>query len=134
MRHKLTRQMDIFHAMGKNEIAKELQYISEILDANTSMLDKVFKDLTRNSRVDTGRSGMTAEQVLRAAVLKQYRNLKYEELAFHLEDSRAFRSFARLNMGQYPCDSVLQDNIKAISDSTWEEINRIFRKGRGDIK
>lgn len=124
MRHKLTRQMDIFHAMGKNEIAKELQYISEILDANTSMLDKVFKDLTRDARVDTGRSGMTAEQVLRAAVLKQYRNLNYEELAFHLEDSRAFRSFARLNMGQYPCDSVLQENIKAVSDSTWEEINR----------
>lgn len=69
---------------------------------------------------------MTAEQVLRVTVLKQYRNLNYEELAFHLEDSRAFRSFARLNMGQYPCDSVLQENIKAISDSTWEEINRII--------
>lgn len=45
MRHKLTRQMDIFHSMGKNEIAKELQAMSEILDANPSMLDKVFKTL-----------------------------------------------------------------------------------------
>lgn len=67
---------------------------------------------------------MTAEQVLRSAVLKQYRNLTYEELAFHLEDSRAFRSFTRLDMGQYPCDSVLQENIKAVSDTTWEAINR----------
>jgi IS5 family transposase len=41
---------------------------------------------------------MTAEQVLRCAILKQYRELTYEELAFHLEDSDAFRSFARLDI------------------------------------
>ncbi len=58
---------------------------------------------------------MTAEQVLRCAILKQYRELTYEELAFHLEDSDAFRSFARLEMGQYPSKSILQENIKAIT-------------------
>ncbi|MBM4286202.1 MAG: transposase, partial [Deltaproteobacteria bacterium] len=75
-------------------------------------------------RTDTGRQGMTAEQVLRCAILKQYRELTYEELAFHLEDSLAFRSFARLGMGQYPCGSTLQENIIAISAETWEAVNR----------
>jgi len=69
---------------------------------------------------------MTTEQVPRAFVLKQQRNLSYEELAFHLEDSHAFRSFARLNMGQYPCASVLQENIKAISETAFQEIHNIL--------
>jgi len=126
MRKKLTQQLTIFQAMAKNDIAKELQQMSEILDANPSILDPVYNDLTRESRSDTGREGMTAEQVLRAALLKQYRHLTYEELAFHLEDSRAFRSFARLNMGQYPCASVLQDNIKSLGESSWESIHNII--------
>ena len=67
---------------------------------------------------------MTAEQVLRCAILKQYRELIYEGLAFHLDDSRAFRSFARLDMGQYPSDSTLQDNISVIDAETWEAVNR----------
>jgi hypothetical protein len=33
---------------------------------------------------------------LRCALLKQQRQLSYEELAFHLEDSASFRAFARL--------------------------------------
>jgi len=88
------------------------------------MLNPVFRDLVKYQRTDTGRSGMSAEQVLRCALLKQYRELTYEELAFHLEDSLAFRSFARLKMGQYPCGSTLQENITAISAETWEAVNR----------
>jgi IS5 family transposase len=56
--------------------------------------------------------------------LKQYRELTYEELAFHLEDSDALRSFSRLEMGQYPSKSILQENIKAITEETWEAIHR----------
>ena len=44
---------------------------------------------TRSLR-ETGRRGLPAETVLRCALLKQQRQLGYEELAFHLEDS-AFR-------------------------------------------
>lgn len=61
--------------------------------------------------------------MLRCAILKQYRQLSYEELAFHLDDSFTFRRFARLDMGQYPRKSILQENIKAISEQSWEEIH-----------
>ena len=40
MRHKLTEQIDIFHTMGRNEIAKELKGISDVLDANPEVLAK----------------------------------------------------------------------------------------------
>jgi len=112
--------------MTRNKVAKELEAISQVLDQNPAILDLVFRDLVQYRRTDTGRDGMTAEQVLRGAILKQYRDLTYEELAFHLEDSMAFRSFARLKMGQYPCGSALQENIKAIAAETWEAVNRLL--------
>jgi IS5 family transposase len=116
--------MNLFSPIMRSSIVKELKGISDILDATPSVMDRVFKDLTAARRADTGREGMTAEQVLRCAILKQYRELTYEELAFHLEDSDALRSFARLEMGQYPSKSILQENIKGITEETWEAIHR----------
>jgi IS5 family transposase len=115
--------MSLFSVTARHDIGKELGVFSEILDATPEMLDRVYNDLIRNRRKDTGRKGMTAEQVLRACVLKQYRSLTYEELAFHLEDSGSFRAFARLEMGQYPSSSTLQENIKPLSEETWETIH-----------
>jgi IS5 family transposase len=124
MRRKFNPQLNMFTSMPRNKIAKELQAISQVLDGTPQLLDPVYQDLVRSSRPTTGREGMTAEQVLRCALLKQYRQLTYEELAFHLEDSDSFRSFSRLDMGQYPCKTILQENIKALREETWEEINR----------
>lgn len=124
MRYKRYKQTNITHIIPKNKISQELEGISAILDANPRIVERAYEDLTKGCNADNGREGMTAEQVVRSAILKQYRNLNYEELSFHLEDSNAFRAFARLGMSQYPCDSVLQENIKALSAETWESINR----------
>jgi IS5 family transposase len=122
MRQKFTAQMSLFAPMARNSIVKELEGMSSILDANPNLLELVYQDLIKTSRADTGRQGLTGEQVLRCAVLKQYRQLTYEELAFHLEDSDAFRTFSRLERGQYPSKSILQENIKTIREETWEAI------------
>jgi IS5 family transposase len=124
MRQKFNPQLNMFMTMARNKIAKELQAISQVLDATPKVLDLVYQDLIRSARPTTGREGMTAEQVLRCAILKQYRQLTYEELAFHLEDSDSFRGFSRLEMGQYPSKSILQENIKALREETWEAIHR----------
>jgi len=123
MRREFNPQLNLFTHMARNQIARELRQISHVLDANPKVLELAFRDLVRSSQPTTGREGMTAEQVLRAAILKQYRQLTYEELAFHMEDSAAFRGFARLSMGQSPCKSVLQENIKFLQEATWEAIN-----------
>jgi transposase, IS5 family len=124
MRRKFNSQMHLFASVSSNQIAKELKHVSQLLDDNPKLVELVYQDLTKAKRQDTGREGLTAEQVLRCMVLKQYRQLSYEELAFHLEDSTAFRAFSRLEMGQYPCKSVLQENIKALAEETWESIHR----------
>ena len=67
--------------------------------------------------------------MLRCALLKQYRQLSYEELAFHLEDSASFRAFARLPWPWSPKKSVLQKTIGPIRAETWEAINRTLLSG-----
>ncbi len=123
MRRKLNRQTNLFTAVSSNPIVRELEEISKIIDANPGVLDLIYHDLVKTKRHDNGREGLTAEQVLRCCILKQYRQLSYEELAFHLDDSSAFRTFSRLEMGQYPCKSILQENIKSLSEETWEAIH-----------
>ena len=68
--------------------------------------------------------GLPAESVLRCALLKQQRQLSYEELAFHLEDSASFRAFARLALAWSPKKSVLHHTIAAIGAATWEAVNQ----------
>ncbi|MCX5905876.1 MAG: ISNCY family transposase [Deltaproteobacteria bacterium] len=123
MRKKWDEQLNIFHILPRNKVARELQGISEIIEANPQVVETVFQDLSGSCLLDTGRNGMTAEQILRCAILKQYRNLTYEELAFHLQDSQSFRAFAKMKMGQYPGSSTLQENIKEISAKSWEAIH-----------
>jgi IS5 family transposase len=118
MGQKRIKQLNIFHAFFKSDIGQELEMMSHILDENPKVLNGVYQDLVGLRRSDAGRKGLTAEQVLRCGILKQHRNLTYEELAFHLADSQAFRAFSRLEMGQYPSGSTLQENIKALKEET----------------
>jgi len=62
--------------MPRNRIAQELEAIAHPLDANRDVLDLIYRDLVKYRRTDTGRNGMTAEQVLRCAILKQYGSVK----------------------------------------------------------
>jgi IS5 family transposase len=124
MRTKRTSQVSIFDQFAPHDIGRELAGMSAWLDAHLNVLDWVAKDLKWSSVKATGRRGMTAETVLRCALLKQHRQLSYEELAFHLLDSASFQSFARLPVDFMPRKSALQSNIGAITDATWEAINR----------
>lgn len=128
MRYKRDPQLYLYNDIPKSKIALELMSIALVLDENRDILNLVYNDLTQLKRSDTGRDGMNAEQVLRCAILKQYRELTYDELTFHLGDSNSFRAFAKLKMGHSPSSSTLQDNIKAILPETWEAINRVLIK------
>ncbi len=72
--------------------------------------------------------------MLRCAVLKQYRQLSYQELAFHLEDSASFRAFARLPWSWSPRKSVLHQTISALRAETWEAINRALLSSAAEAR
>ena len=107
--------------------AAELREMSAALDANLGILQRVRNDLLRVRKADAkqGREGMTAEQVVRAALVKQMFGASYEQLSFHLGDSLALRSFCRLSPSMAPPKrSTLQANIASIRAETWEAMNK----------
>ncbi len=124
MREKRTVQSSIFEHYPAHEIGRDLQAMSQCLDAHLDWLDWVEADVGDRNVEECGRKGLPVESVLRCAVLKQYRQLSYSELAFCLMDSAACQAFARLPMGWFPKKTVLQRTISAIRPATWERINR----------
>ena len=128
MRKNTQKQMPLTITSIDHPHAVELEGISQILDANPIIYDWVLQDLTRSvTHVDTGAEGMSAEQVLRAAIIKQMETYSYEDLAFHLLDSVCYRGFCRIGIADKGFQkSALCNNIKAISSETWESINRIL--------
>ena len=126
MREKNTVQSSIFHLFADHQISQELQAMSEWLDAHPEVLDWVEADLRPVPVKDCGRKGLPVESVLRCAILKQCRQLSYEELAFYLMDSYSLQAFARLPLEILPKKAVLQQTISQITEATWEKINHVL--------
>jgi len=110
--------------------AKELQEVSRLLDEHPKIDELVLQDLreaTGSPAAETGAGGLSAEQVLRALLIKQMNGFSYRALAFHLEDSRTYRTFCRLGILEAtPSKSTLAYNIKALRPETLEAIHRIL--------
>ena len=128
MRQGRTIQASIFDLFAGHEIGCELKAMSQWLDEHRALLSLVAEDLRQDGVKETGRQGLPAEAVLRCALLKQYRQLSYQEPAFYLEDSMSFRAFARLPWSWSPKKSVLHKTISAIRAETWEEITACERQ------
>ena len=126
MRQRHTIQASIFDQFADHEIGRELKTMSQWLDEHRELIGLAEEDLRRHGVKETGREGLPAESVLRCALLKQHRQLSYEELAFHLKELRlvpGLRSAAVV---------VDAEEVGAAEDhqrhpgQTWEAINRIL--------
>jgi IS5 family transposase len=124
MRQERTIQATMFEVFAQHEIGCELKAMSQWLDGQRQLTSLVAGDLRRGGVRETGRRRLPAESVLCCALLKQQRQLSYEELAFHLEDSASFRAFARLPLQWSPKKSVLHQTIATIGAESWEAINQ----------
>ena len=126
MRKDRENQLPLTPLWPHHQPSYELQMISRILDENPEILDLVLQDLSDQTDPHKGSPGLSAEQVLRCAVVKNWQQLPYQKLAFHLDDSISLRAFCRLPLGWTPCKSCLQENISRIRASTWEKIHRVL--------
>ena len=124
MREKRTLQSSIFEYYAEHEIGRELKAMFDWLNNNRDLLDVVEADVKTRKVAATGRKGLSIESILRCALLKQYRQLSYDELVFCLMDSTSCQTFARLLDGWTPKKTALQQAISVISESTWEIINK----------
>jgi IS5 family transposase len=116
MRIKQQLQTTLFEDYVEHEIGTELRNISMILDQHLDILDWVEKDIQSiNLKDESGRKSLSVESVLRCAILKQHRDLSYEELSFTLLDPLSCQTFARLTDGFIPKKSALQGALSRIS-------------------
>ncbi len=128
MREKSQKQLTLMNPAVDHPQARELESISWILDQEADIVDMVHQDLCQGRPKATGACGMSAEQVLRAAIVKRMFGLSYELLLpFHLADSNSLQRFCRIGIaGRRFKKSALAKNIKRISPQAWERINRIL--------
>jgi IS5 family transposase len=126
MREKWQKQMPLMHPITDHAQSKELKVISTIIDANPIICERVLQDLVKGKNIAhrQGANGMSAEQVLRSAIVKTLYNFSYKDLAFHLVDSQSLSWFCRIGIADKGFKkSALNKNIKAISATTWQMIN-----------
>ena len=107
MRRKRENQLPLSGLWPGHRLAQELKAVSKILDDNPSILGLVLHDLCDTAGSGQGAPGLSAEQVLRAAILKNWHQLPDTKLAFLLSDSQSFRRFARLPWQGPPSTSCL---------------------------
>lgn len=133
MREKSQKQLPLMHLTPDHPQARELEAISRILDAEPTITTLVHQDLCRGRKLTaTGANGMSTEQVVRAAIVKQKFGYSYEMLPFHLTDSISLRAFCRIGIADKGFKkSAIAKNIKRISPATWEQVNRtLVRHGK----
>jgi IS5 family transposase len=130
MRKKHKKQLPLVEPAAVHPKAQEWAEISRILDRNTIIYEKALQDLTEDVKYfETGAAGMTAEQVVRVAIIKQLEKCSYRDLAFLIADSRVFGEFCKIGIGDKPFKkSTLQRNITALTSDTWEGIHWITLK------
>lgn len=127
MRRKTIKQLPLNNPAVDHPFARELKMMDSILEENKIVYDLAHADLIRNTKSNAGANGMSAEQVVKIAILKQMTGLSYKKLAFHLIDSTSYRRFCHIGIGDKTFKkSALCKNVKRLSPETWEEIHRII--------
>ena len=109
--------------------AAELAIISELLDSEARIAALAEQDLIQSCRknAQTGRPGLTGDQVIRIALVRQMNSWTYAELAFHLADSVSYRSFCRVSaLSAAPSKSALAANLRKLRPATLHDINKLL--------
>lgn len=138
MRKKTIAQRAIFdqsidQLIGLIPPEKILKKMDSVLNQNQQIVETVHADLTRGNH-STGACGISAEQILRTAVLRHLKHYSWRELAERLNDGICLRWFTRFYSAVIPHYTTLQKAIQSISDQGWSQINELLIQFARDRK
>ena len=128
MREICDTQMRLEFYQSNSKMSKKLEKMSEILQKDRSFLEKIAEDFKTPKGSPAGTKGMTVEEVVRVAILKQLCQLSYEKLYDCLNDNISYRRFTKIHEGMIPKKATLNENIKKISPEGWEEVHKVIVK------
>ena len=126
MRQIRDDQLILQFYQSQSKQSKKFNIIEEFLKKDKNILKEVKKDFRSKKGKFCGAKGMTIEQVVRIAILKQITQLSYLKLYDALNDNLCYRNFTKIYDGKVPKSNTLCENIKQIKAQSWEKINRFI--------
>ena len=119
----------------------EFALIDTILEAHPELIELLSEDILRGNKSSKfGRQDIPSiEQIVRASIFKEMKNLDYRELAFAQEDSRICATFIKLDERKPFSFQMFQKYISRISEESLQrvlyEINKVaISEGLEDVK
>src|ERR1700694_3062849 len=112
-----------------------LQTISDFLDDQKDMIEQVRRDLTRGlKKPETGRNGLTPQQVLRSLVLMRVKNWNYRELRERIADGCTLRQFTDFYCLPVPRHDAFNRGFNRLTPKTLKGINDLVVQAAVDLE
>jgi IS5 family transposase len=106
-----------------------LQAISDFLDDRDELIWKIRGDLRRGLKnPDTGRNGLTPQEVLRSLVLMRVKNWDYRELRERIADGYTLRQFTGFHCRLVPKHNAFQRAFVRLTPGTLRVVNDLVIK------
>src|SRR5271167_3755223 len=103
-----------------------LQAISDFLDDQKDMIEQVRCDLTRGlKKAETGRSGLTPQQILRSLILMRIKNWDYRELRERIADGCTLRQFTDFYCLPVPRHDAFHRGFNRLTPETLKALNEL---------
>ncbi len=111
-----------------------LQAISDFLDQHEEMIETVRGELERGLKnPETGRTGLTPQQVLRSLILMRVKNWKYRELRERICDGYTLRCFTDFLGQPVPKHDAFHRAFNRLTPETLEAINELVVQAAVDL-
>jgi IS5 family transposase len=111
-----------------------LQSISDFLDDHEEMIEAVRRDLQRGLKnPETGRSGLTPQQVLRSLILMRVKNLNYRELRERITDGYTLRQFTDFYCQAVPKHDAFNRAFNRLTPETLRAVNELVVQAAVDL-
>jgi IS5 family transposase len=112
-----------------------LQAISDFLDDQQDMIEQVRCDLTRGlKKAETGRSGLTPQQILRSLVLMRIKNWDYRELRERIADGCTLRQFTDFYCLPVPRHDAFHRGFTRLTSQTLKSINDLVVRAAVELE
>lgn len=108
-------------------LERELQAIADFLDEHAEMVEAIGGDLRWGLKnPNTGRKGVTPQQVLRSLILMRVKNWDYRELRERIADGLTLRRFADFNAQPVPKHDAFQRAFSRVTPRTLRLVNELL--------
>jgi transposase, IS5 family len=103
-----------------------LDSISDFLDDQKDTIEQVRRDPTRGLKnPETGRNGLTPQQILRSFVLMRIKNWDYRELRERIADGYTLRQFTDFYCQRVPQHDAFHRGFNRLTPETLKAINNL---------